>query len=394
MTMKNLPLRGEDIRQKNEKLVLRAIQRSEGFSQSEVVNLTGLKAPTVLRIFSILEEKGLIQVAKAIIIKDPDKKGRKPVYYHVVPKAHYVIGVEFWPRSAHVLIVDFNKRPIYSEDLMLPEGSDAHKITQLLGEMIEQAISKTGIDVKKVLGMGIGAPGRINVDTGEVISYSRIQGFENYPLGAILKERFDIPVIVTNNTSVIAMNAYRRGVAKDSGALFTFFIRQGVGGAFITNGKLFSVLGRTTFEVGHMIVDVNGRECYCGSYGCLETYVSEPAITESLKEYGYEFATIDEVEKALETGNSELRDLIKREASPLAISAQNIFRTLSPDGILIITRFKELSHVLAEVVKECLQEDSYNPKGSEVSIYADEYSALEAGLGACDMVFDEFFAIH
>ncbi len=394
MTMKNLPLRGEDIRQKNEKIVLQAIQHSEGLSQSEVVNLTGLKAPTVLRIFSILEEKGLILVTKNTIIKDPDKKGRKPVYYQVVPKAHFVIGVEFWSRSAHVLIVDFNKRPIYSEDLMLPDGADADDVSQLLGEMISQAISKTGIDKKKILGMGIGAPGRINVDTGEVISYTRIQGFENYPLGKMLEDKFDIPVIVTNNSSVIAMNAYRRGVAKDSGALFTFFIRQGVGGAFITNGKLFSVLGRTTFEVGHTIVDVNGRECYCGSNGCLETYVSEPAITESLKKYGLDFPAIDDVEKALENGDLELRSLIKREVSQLATSAQNIFRTLSPDGILVITRFKEISQILAEVVRKCVQVDPYNPKGSEIEVYADEYSALEAGLGACDLVFDEFFAIN
>ena len=393
MTMKNMPLRGEDIREKNEKIVLRAIQMSDALSQSEVVNMTGLKAPTVLRIFSILEEKGLIRIVKDYAAKTPDRKGRKPVYYQVNAAAHYVIGIEFWSRSAHVLIVDFTKKPIYSDDLLLPEDADADMVMGSIIDMISQAIRKSGITGERILGIGIGAPGRINVETREVIFYSRIKGFENFPIGKILEDEFRIPVAVTNNAGVVAMNAYRRGVAKDSGALFTFFIRQGVGGAFITQGNLFSVLGRTTFEIGHMIMDVGGRECYCGSNGCLETYVSETGIMESLRAEGYRFESIEAVEKALETGEVEVRELIKREASALAVSAQNIFRILSPDGLLVITRFPELSKVLAEVVRECLQNDSYNPKGKEVSVYADDYSALEAGLGACDLVFDEFFSI-
>lgn len=391
--MNNLPLRGEDIREKNEKLVLRAIQMSDALSQSEVVNMTGLKAPTVLRIFSILEENGFIRIVNNYTPKAPEKKGRKPVYYHVVENAHHVIGVEFWSRSAHVLITDFSKKPIYSDDIFFPENADADIVMKDIIEMLHTAIRKTGIRSDKILGIGIGAPGRINVETQEVIFYSLIEGFENLPLGKILEDEFNIPVAVTNNAGVIALNAYRRGIAQDCNALFTFFIRQGVGGAFITNGNLFSVSGKTTFEVGHMIVDAEGRECYCGSNGCLETYISETGIMESLQKDGYGFDSIKEVEQALKAGDTDLRNLIKRESYPLAVSAQNLFRILSPDVILVITRFRELSKVLTELITECLQTDSYNPTGSEVAVYADGYSALEAGLGACDLVFDAFFSI-
>ncbi len=391
MTLQNMPLRGEDIRKKNEKIVLCAIQKSDGLSQSDIVNLTGLKAPTVLRIFTILEKRGLIKIAKDYAIKDLDKRGRKPVYYRVIPTAHYVIGVEFWSRTAHVLIVDFSKQPVYSEDLTFPEGSDADTIVALIGDLVVRALEKTGIEKEKILGMGIGAPGRINVDTGEIIYYARIIGFTNYPLGSRLQERFKMHVSVNNNAGVIAMNAYRRGVAKNSDALFTYFIRQGVGGAFITNGRLVSVLGKTVFEVGHTTAVVDGRPCYCGAKGCLETYISETAILEAACRNGYDFTEIEQVAQKLRNGDETLERLIRKEAVQLVMSAQNIFRTLSPDGFLIITRSKEISELYAKIIQECLVHDSYNAKDAKVVVYADTYSPIEAGFGACDLIFDRFF---
>jgi predicted NBD/HSP70 family sugar kinase len=394
MTLQNTPLRGEDIREKNEKIILRAIQHSEGLSQSDVVNLTGLKAPTVLRIFSILEEKGLIEVASDFVIRDSDKKGRKPVYYRVVLDSQYAIGIEFWSRTAHVLVVDFSRKPVYSEDIILPESIDADTVSHLLEELVASAIEKTGFDAARLLGIGIGAPGQINMDTGMVIRYARIPGFTNYPLALRFERRFDTQVLVTNNAGVIAMNAYRRGAAKDSHALFTYFIRQGVGGAFITKGKLFSVLGKTTFEIGHTTSVMDGKPCYCGSQGCLETYISETAIVEATAGHGYQFTEIEEVASALAQGDHRLRDIIKEEAVQLAVSAQNMFRILSPDGFLIITRFRELSDIYAEVVRDCLEQDPYNAEDEQIQVYSDAYSPLEAGFGACDLVFDWFFSIH
>ena len=120
MSSKSKPLRSEDMREKNEKLILRYIHQNEGISQSQIVQLTGLKAPTVLRIFSILETNGLIKIKKNHQEKNSsEKKGRKPVFYKVNPTARYVVGVEFWAQTACVLIVDFEKKPrLFSQDML------------------------------------------------------------------------------------------------------------------------------------------------------------------------------------------------------------------------------------------------------------------------------------
>lgn len=393
MTSQNTPLRGEDIRQKNEKIILRAIQHHGALSQSDVVGLTGLKAPTVLRIFSILEEQLLIKVAKGYVSKNTEKKGRKPVYYQVIPTAHYVIGLEFWSQTAHVMIVDFTKQEVYADDILLPVGIDAGKVVDLLEDLIERSIQQSGIPRSAILGIGVGAPGRVQMDTGAIIRYARIPGFDQYPLAQELGRRFSTEVLITNNAGVIAMDSYRRGSARDSGALFTYFIRQGVGGAFITNGRLFSVLGKTAFEVGHTTAVADGRPCYCGSDGCLEAYISENGILESFDELGYGFSSMQEVDAALASGDEDVHRLIKELAKYLAVSAQNIFKILSPDGFLIITRFSRISEIFAEAVREQLSCDPYASKAEDLAVYSDAYSPREAGHGACDLIFDRFFSI-
>lgn len=394
MTQKSSPLRSEDVRQKNEKLILRYIQHSNGISQSQIVQLTGLKAPTVLRIFSMLEKNGLIKVQKnKPETDDAERKGRKPVYYCVKPKAKYVIGVEFWSQTAHVLVVDFARNPVYSLDVCLRDGADADEIFEQISAMITQVIEASGIKKERIIGIGVGAPGQIRVDTGEIISYRRIPGFSNYPLGEKLNTRLGLPILVANNAGVIAMNAYRRGVAKESEALFTFFIRHGIGGAFIHRGELFSVLDRTAFEVGHTISVIDGKTCYCGSKGCLEAYTSESAILEQLNRRGYAFSTVMEVEQRLEEGDEHLRAQLKEDAVYLAISAKNILHILAPDGFLVITRFKEISKLYAEAIEEELTSDSMHIDRGDIRVYYDAYNSIEAGYGACDLIFDQYFRL-
>ena len=92
------PLRASDVRQHNEKMVLFLIYQAKrsGVSQSEVVQSTGLKAPTVFRIFNHLEEDGLIEPLALIQPETLQKKGRRPVAYRVRENALYTIGLEFW----------------------------------------------------------------------------------------------------------------------------------------------------------------------------------------------------------------------------------------------------------------------------------------------------------
>ncbi len=391
MKKHDTPLRSEDVRQKNEKLILKAIQRSKGVSQSEMVGFTGLKAPTVLRIFSYLEGRGLIKMApySEQHRKQVEKKGRKPVYYVVNPEAHYTVGIEFWASQIAIIITDFTRQVIYEKTLSNVNIDKAAILVPTLTELLNEAIRATGIDRSRILGIGVGAPGRIDTEEGQIIFYGRIRGMVSLPLRAMLEKAFDIPVFVSNNASVVAVNAYRRGVAKDSKSLITVLIRSGVGGAFISEGNLLLVQGRTAMEIGHSSIDMHGPECVCGTQGCLEAYISEQVLLEEAAEI-LGIATLPELDQLLGDGDDTALALVRQKGKLLSVEMRSLNRIFSPDSFLIMTRFPHISAVYAEEVRKNLSRDFFC-QADDIAVYSDVYDSVEAGRGAAELVFEDYF---
>ena len=138
--MKTRPLRSRDVRERNEKLVLKLIYNRRGISQSEVAALTGLKPPTVFRIFTNLIDQGFIAECRTDRMVT-EKKGRKPSFFCVNPAACYAVGLDFWWQSAAVLIVDFSGRPIHEDLVRFEVGIDADKMMRRIEGQVRVAFT-------------------------------------------------------------------------------------------------------------------------------------------------------------------------------------------------------------------------------------------------------------
>ena len=390
MTEYKSPLRGDDIRKRNEKLILGLIQKSKNLSQSEAANITGLKPPTILRIFGNLENDKLIKInRKSSIINE--RKGRKPVYYKINPKAAYAIGVDFCSTSASVVIVDFNRQPVFNNSLDIKEDHTGLSIFKLLCSLIDNAIIKSKIDRAKIIGMGVGAPGKVDISTGTVLFYDRIEGLANFGLRDQFSEYLKIPVFINNNCSVIAMNEYLYGTVSDSKSLITLLLRSGVGGAFINGGKVLTTNNTTTMEVGHISIDYNGRQCECGEKGCLEAYLSESAVLNDIKPIK-EILSFTDIDKVIETGDNNIDHFLKDKALQLSRALKILRKIFSPDTFLIISRAPLYAEKLSQYTSEIMNNDNskYDNNG-ELRIKHCQYNPVNAGQGAADMVFNHYF---
>ncbi len=383
--MKREPLRGNDVRQLNEKLILSIIHREKRISQSEVVQITGLKAPTVFRIFSNLEEEGFIRVVESRE-QPSDRKGRRPVYYGIEPEARYLVGIDFRSRTAALVLVDFAGNPIYTKEISYPVDTDADQMTRGLQQLAEEAFSQSGIDRERVIGIGIGAPGRVNINTGEVIAYPRIAGMNHYPLGKKMEEHFSLPVSVHNNAAVIALAEFRYGVAGGENSLLTVLIRSGVGGSFISDRRIFVNQGKTTLELGHMSVNRNGDLCSCGRRGCLEASLAEDALLSGpCKDAGIE--SIEALEERFSSGaitpTSAVYHHLEQRADILTDALCSLYQLFSPSAFLIVTRSTSLGAFLARRAGGVC---------SECRVLSSVYDPSLACIGAADLILDAFFA--
>lgn len=384
------PARAAEIREKNERLVLGLMFRAGRMSQSETAAATGLKAPTVFRIFGELERLGLIAQVDSpdgIIL---DRKGRRPTWYAVVPGAYRLIGLDFRAGHASVVIEDFSASVLYSEDRNLPIGADAKEVYEIISGLIHQALGCPESKGGPVLGIGVGAPGVVALAKGEVIEYSRIPGLAGFPLGTSLSREFGAPVHMGNNATVAAVASYRYGNHQDASGIFAILIRSGVGGAFIRDGRPYESGGRTALEIGHMVMNTDGPTCACGDRGCLEAYLAEDVLLRSVSSIA-PCPDMESLETLIVSGNRQVLDVLTGAARLLQRAVRTIRHMLEPDAFVIISRSQALSDLFAAEVSKGLATMRF-PGGLPPAVSGAQWDPLMAGRAACDMVFDAFFS--
>ena len=380
------PLRGADVRETNEKLVLRLIRQGDGLSQSEVAQRTGLKPPTVFRIFANLEERKLVRLAPARQRGTGEKKGRRPVGYTVDPDACFAVGVDFWSRQMSIAIVDFSGA-LRCRNVVPVERADAQSVVAQMIGIIRSCLSGAKVPLKRVVGIGIGCPGMVDLEEGVILRYTRIEGMVGFPIRERIAREFKVPVRVHNNSAVVAASEYRYGIARGLDSLVLVLIRSGVGGAFLDGGHLFVSHRQTAIEIGHLSVDRNGPSCQCGARGCLEAYLSEEALVADIPTAAG-IRSFDELGEALRLGNPDVAASLEAKGAVLALGLRSLMRLLNPGAFVVVSRCQAVSDLLSRTAAAILAHDSHVPNRPPVAVLPREYDPVTAGRGASDLVMD------
>jgi predicted NBD/HSP70 family sugar kinase len=395
------PIRAADIKERNERLVLGMVFRAGQASQSEVAMVSGLKAPTVFRIFGELERSGLIAPVSTPPMPAADRKGRRPTWYSTVPGAYRVVGLDFRAGGASVVIEDFSAKVLYSEERPIRDGAGADEAYDVVAGLASDALEH--VDGGPLPGIGVGAPGVVDLAGGSVLDYQRIGGLSGFPFADRLLERFGATVRMGNNATIATMAAYRYGVAcgQDGGTdppshgngslgTFSLLVRTGVGGAFIRDGIPYENAGRTAIGIGHMTMDIEGPSCPCGGRGCLEAYLAEDSLIAAVRK-ARPCADLAELDRLIASEDPSTLGAIAEPLLFASTALLNIRHLLDPDGFIIISRSSALSTCIAAEADRHL---ANHPRtdGSAPRIRGYRWDPVLAGMAACDMIFDAFFA--
>jgi predicted NBD/HSP70 family sugar kinase len=128
-----------------------------------------------------------------------------------------------------------------------------------------------------LLGIGVGTPGLVDTASG-TIRWAVNLDWEDLPLGAILRERYDIPVVVANDSQAAALAVHLFAGGDRPTNLIAVKVGRGIGAGVVIGGQLFHGDGFGAGEIGHTVIDPTGQACHCGRDGCLETVAAAPAI--------------------------------------------------------------------------------------------------------------------
>jgi glucokinase len=154
-------------------------------------------------------------------------------------------------------------------------------VIERLARLGLQALAEAGHP--QVVAVGIGCGGPLDPRTGVILGPSGLPGWDEVPLGAQVRERFGVPTYVENDATAAALGEHRWG-GWDVQNLVYLTVSTGFGGGVVADGKLFRGAADQGGELGHVVVDWQGRECGCGARGCAEAYVSGTAIARRAEE--------------------------------------------------------------------------------------------------------------
>lgn len=277
-------------------------------------------------------------------------------------------------------------------------------LTQLVSS-IKDLISECP-EPENILGIGIGAPNgnfyKGSIELAPNLPFKGIIPIKNMLEMLLLNEGWNLKVTITNDANAAGMGEMIYGNARGVDDFIMITLGTGVGSAIVSNGKM--IYGHDGFagEVGHTVVERDGRECGCGRKGCLETYSSatgikrtalsllastqKPSLLRGLKDEEIDGQTICE---AARKGDEIALECVDVTAQMLAIGVSNAAAVTSPKKVIFSGGLSKAGDLLLVPFKKYFEENLYPVFRNKIEI---ELSALKendsALLGAAALTFE------
>jgi glucokinase len=267
----------------------------------------------------------------------------------------WVIGVDIGGTNTVVGVVPSEGgEPEATRSLPTRPGRGANVVVQdvvrMAGEVMEEALAEHGGDRDRIVGVGIGCPGPLDLERGLVISTPNL-GWANYPIRDRIAEGIGLPAALDNDANCATLGEWWCGAGRGVDHLAGVTLGTGIGGGLILDGRLVRGACGTAGEFGHTTIDFNGRRCACGNYGCLEAYASGPNIAARAREgieAGYRSAIVDLVEgdlsritavtvyDALLLGDRHAHEVMLETSKVLGAGIANIVNVFNPEMVVIV----------------------------------------------------------
>lgn len=315
----------ELIRDMNSKLVLETIIRCNPISRASISKKLGLTKATISAIVQdLINAKLVIEIGS-----DDTSLGRKPILLNFNQKAGFAICVDIGVSVVSCMISDLLGEHRSIKQVKTPKECDVVKTLIELIESMEDSYEKLPYGL---IGISLGIHG---VTYENEILFTPYYNLVGLNIRQQLADYFSVPIFLENeaNLSALGERAYLSNHYK---SLANISVHAGVGLGIIINNELFNGNSGHAGELGHTIVEMNGRHCPCGNDGCLEQYTSERALLlEYSKMTHQENLTWDDFLEACAREEKEALELLDQFVSYMCICMNNLLNSLSPEIVII-----------------------------------------------------------
>ena len=262
------------------------------------------------------------------------------------------------------------------------KGPDS--VLKRMAHLIIDLIEESAYELRDIGGIGISAPGMIDLDTNTTLFLPNLYGeWRGVPVGEKITSYLGLKISMLNDVRAITFGEWAFGAGQGVDSMACFAVGTGVGGGLVVNNRLVLGIEGTAGELGHQTVDPNGPICGCGNHGCIEVFASGPAIAAEaargvLQGWSTKIAEIIDgdlnkltpqvVTKAAEMGDEFALEIWERAGRYLGIGVANILTSVGVKRVVIAGGVGKAGDLLINPIKRVVKERVFLMPAEKVEI--------------------------
>ena len=305
------------IKETNRKKIIKLLLEKDEITKLDISRELDISITTVSTNISELKKIGIVEDVRSL----ESTGGRKAMAIKLNENCQYGLGIALTPR--HVKLSLINLR---SEDVELlrirHDNNSIEDIINIVSYNIQSLLEKNNVKADQLLGIGISIPGTVDTQNG-IIKNCYLLNIKDFNI----KEKFEylnVPIYVDNEANLSAYYEYlnKKDIVDN---LLYVSITDGLGLGIIINGRIYRGSNNSSGEMGHMKINLDGKECKCGAKGCLEAYASKNAILDEYNDKAKsKISDIEEFEKLCNSLDEIALDVLKEYISILGVGISNL----------------------------------------------------------------------
>ncbi len=352
----------------NQTAILEALRNTGALSRQQLGSLTGLSPATINRLTSSLIDDGLVVAAG----QEPSTGGRPSVLLRYAGGTRLVASIQLRADKASGILVDFDGKIVFRRDVdfgprVLPPSAvdeeararDQQARLDKTLELFDSLIATADTMGTPCLAVGVAVPGVVQHPEGVVGTMPEL-GWTDVPLGALLRARTGLPIVVENDANALAYGELHRGAGRGLSSLVALFLENGLGAGIITNGELHRGSRAEAGEIGYLLMDRSSLDRSYTEYGDLEDRIGSIALTRRARERGIPIPpkgllTAEDVFELAVAGNGDAREMADEILDMVALAIAAMVIILDPELVVVGSSFVGSADTVIPGIQERLR---------------------------------------
>jgi len=310
------------------------MDREGPFTRAEIIEATGLSAPTVGSLASHLIRGGLLRDLGT----GPSSGGRRPSFMEFNTRHGFVAGIDLGPTKTRLAVADLRGERLAHRVIPTPPGLAPDALLPRLAGEVRALQREARVPPGRLLAVGAGAPGAVDRERGMVVALApNLKGWSQVPMAAILGRALGAPVVLENDVNLAILGEHWRGAARGHDTCAFIKVGTGIGAGIVVDGELHRGHHFLAGEIALMCMGPQYVNENFGSRGCLETLAGLKALAArwSPRDRRNGGRWVAEMFEAALRGDSRARKAVDEAATLIGIATANLSLVLDPSLIVL-----------------------------------------------------------